>query len=274
MIQKSDGGYNYDTTDLAALKHRIFTEKADRIIIITDIGQALHFQLAFAAADKIGWWDHKKLELNHVGFGLVLGSDGKKFKTRSGDTEKLIDLLTKAIDQARIMLLERSPDLQDQELSHLSKVLGIGAIKYADLSSSRTKDYTFSYDKMLKFEGNTATFLLYAYVRIQGIKRKVGKDMGALIRRGTLHVAHPSEISLGIHLRRFGEVLEVLSHDLYPNHLTEYLYTLAEKFNAFFRDCRVEGSPEEESRLLICELASKILAQGLHILGLETVERM
>jgi arginyl-tRNA synthetase len=172
------------------------------------------------------------------------------------------------------MLLERSPEIGTDELNHLAKVLGIGAIKYADLSSSRTKDYTFSYEKMLKFEGNTATFLLYAYVRIQGIKRKVGADMAALMRTGAIVVEHPSEISLGIHLRRFGEVLEILAADLFPNHLTEYLYVLAEKFHSFFRDCRVEGSQEQDSRLLLCELTGRVLAQGLHILGLDTVDRM
>jgi arginyl-tRNA synthetase len=274
MIQKSDGGYNYDTTDLAAIRHRIFVEKADRIIIITDSGQSLHFQMIFAAARKIGWLDPKKTEVDHVGFGLVLGSDGKKFKTRSGETEKLIDLLTEAVDRARVMVQERLPEAPKQEIEHLAKVLGIGAVKYSDLSIHRTKDYTFSYDKMLRFEGNTAVFLLYAYVRINGIKKKTNADIGMLKKQHKMNVQHPSEISLGVHLRRFGEILESVSRDLLPNRLTDYLYELAEKFNAFFRDCRVEGSPEEGSRLLLCELTAKVLQKGLHILGLETVDRM
>lgn len=274
MIQKSDGGYNYDTTDLAALKNRIQVEKADRIIYVVDLGQSLHFQMIFAAAEKAGWLDRSKVRVDHVGFGLVLGSDGKKFKTRSGETEKLIDLLLEAIDRARAILLERLPGESPKEIEHLAHVLGIGAVKYADLSSLRTKDYVFSYERMLRFEGNTATFLLYAYVRINGIKRKTGADMNQVLLQNRIHVAHPSEISLGLHLRRFGEILEIMARDLLPNRLTDYLHELAEKFNAFFRDCRVEGSAEEGSRLVLCELTARVLKQGLAILGLETVEKM
>ncbi len=274
MIQKSDGGYNYDTTDMAALKYRIFTDRADRIVIVTDVGQSLHFQMIFAAGEKAGWLDLKRTRVDHVGFGLVLGTDGKKFKTRSGETEKLIDLLTEAVDQARNMIVERMPEASRHEIDHLAKVIGIGAVKYSDLSSHRTKDYTFSYERMLRFEGNTAVFLLYAYVRINGIKRKVGADIAELMRSEVMCLAHPSEISLGVHLRRFGEVLQSVAEDLLPNRLAEYLYHLAEKFNAFFRDCRVEGSAEENSRLILCELTAKVLKKGLNILGLETVDRM
>lgn len=274
MIQKSDGGYNYDTTDLAAVRHRIFVEKADRIIYVVDMGQSLHFQMVFAAAQKAGWLDPAKVQVDHVGFGLVLGSDGKKFKTRSGETEKLIDLLTEAIDRARDILVERLPDADKKEIEHLAHVLGVGAVKYADLSSLRTKDYTFSYERMLRFEGNTAVFLLYAYVRINGIKRKTHADMHQILSQHTIALAHPTEVTLGLHLRRFGEVIEMVARDLLPNRLTDYLYELAEKFNAFFRDCRVEGTPEEGSRLVLCELTARTLKQGLEILGLETVTRM
>ena len=274
MVQKSDGGYNYDTTDMAAIRHRIFVEKADRIIIVTDVGQSLHFQLIFAAAEKAGWLDPDRVQADHVGLGLVLGADGKKFKTRSGETEKLIDLLTEAIDHARKILLERNPDGDKEEIEHLARVLGLGAVKYADLSCLRTKDYTFSYERMLRFEGNTAVFLLYSYVRINGIKRKIGADIDEVLSRHRISVSHPSEIALGLHLRRFGEILDMVARDLLPNRLTDYLYALAEKFNAFFRDCRVEGSPEEGSRLALCELTSRVLRQGLEILGLETVDRM
>jgi arginyl-tRNA synthetase len=274
IIQKSDGGYNYDTTDLAALRHRVKVEKADRIICVVDAGQSLHFEMIFAIARKAGWFDTSKVQVEHVGFGLVLGADGKKFKTRSGETEKLIDLLTEAVDRARTILVERDPAQDPEEREHLAHVLGIGAVKYADLSCLRTKDYTFSYEKMLRFEGNTAVFLLYAYVRIQGIKRKTKADLKQILHSAHIHIQHPSEVSLGLHLCRFGEVLEVMARDLLPNRLTDYLYELAEKFNAFFRDCRVEGTPEEKSRLLLCELSSLILRQGLEILGLETVDRM
>lgn len=274
MIQKSDGGYNYDTTDLAAIRHRIFTEKAERIIYVTDLGQSLHFQMIFAAAEKIGWLDPQKTQVDHVGFGLVLGADGKKFKTRSGETEKLIDLLTEAVNQAYLIAEERLPDASEEEKKYFARTIGIGAVKYSDLSTHRTKDYTFSYEKMLRFEGNTAVFLLYAYVRILGIKRKTGAVMEELERDVAIAVNHPSEIALGLHLRRFGEVLNLVAKELLPNRLTDYLYELAEKFNAFFRDCRVEGSPEQGSRLLLCELSAKILRQGLHLLGLQTVPRM
>lgn len=274
MVQKSDGGYNYDTTDLAAIRHRIFIERADRIIIVTDAGQYPHFQMIFAAAEKAGWLDPSRTQVDHVGFGLVLGADGKKFKTRSGDTEKLIDLLTEAVDHARAIVTERLPDAAAQETEHLARVLGIGAVKYSDLSSHRTKDYTFSYERMLRFEGNTAVFLLYSYVRIQGIKRKTGADISKILAHHTIQVCHPSEIALGLHLRRFPEILESVARDLLPNRLTDYLYELAEKFNAFFRDCRVEGSTEENSRLLLSELTARVLKQGLSILGLETVDRM
>jgi len=274
IVQKSDGGFNYDTTDMAAIRHRIDVEKADRIIYVTDSGQSLHFTMIFEAAKKAGFLDPYKVRVDHVPFGVVLGPDGKKFKTRSGDTEKLIDLLHEAIAHAREILRERLTDAGDEELDRLARVLGIDAVKYADLSCHRVKDYLFSYERMLKFEGNTAAFLLYSYVRIQSIKRKVSKPIDEVEKRAHIILFHPSEISLGLHLRQFGEVLDMLSRDLLPNRLCEYLYILAEKFNAFFRDCRVEGSPEEESRLLLCEASGRVLKQGLEILGLHTVNRM
>jgi arginyl-tRNA synthetase len=272
IIQKSDGGYNYDTTDMAAMRHRIEVEQADRIIYVTDAGQSLHFQMLFKAAEKAGYLDPQKVRVDHVPFGVVLGADGTKFKTRSGDTEKLTDLLYEAVKQAKVILHERLPELSDKELTHTAEVLGIDAVKYADLSSHRIKDYMFSYERMLRFEGNTAAFLLYAYVRIQSIKRKVGKDITALKSRIVLE--HPVEIDLALHLRRFGETLESVAEELLPNRLAEYLYTLAEKFHAFFRDCRVEGTPQEDSRLLLCETAGRILHQGLQILGLKTLDKM
>jgi arginyl-tRNA synthetase len=274
MVQKSDGGYNYDTTDMAALRYRIFEDRADRIIIVTDQGQSLHFQLIVKAGEKAGWFIEGKPKVDHVSFGLVLGPDGKKFKTRSGSTEKLIDLLTEAVDRAKGVIQERLPQITSEELDLLAYVIGIGALKYADLSSHRTKDYTFSYDRMLRFEGNTAVFLLYSFVRINGIKRKTGADLSHLVKTERVVLVHPSELALGLHLRRFGETLETMARDLLPNRLTDYLYELAEKFNAFFRDCRVEGTKEEGSRLLLCEATARILKQGLHILGLQTVERM
>ena len=274
IIQKSDGGFNYETTDMADLRHRVDVEKADRIICVTDAGQSLHFQQVFQTALKAGYYDPAKVKLDHVTFGVVLGPDGKKFKTRSGDTEKLIDLLLEAVKKASEIIQERIPDISSQEMTSLSEVLGIGAVKYADLSCNRIKDYVFSYDRMLKFEGNTAAFLLYAFVRIEGIKRKGDKDIAKICSETALSLSHPSEIALALHVLQFGETLEAMAKDLLPNRLCDYLYGLAEKFNAFYRDCRVEGADEENSRLMLCEAVSRILKKGLNILGLKTVERM
>jgi arginyl-tRNA synthetase len=274
IIQKSDGGYNYDTTDMAAIYHRITEEKADRIICVTDAGQATHFQMIFKAAERANYFDPKKVKVDHVPFGLVLGLDGKKFRTRSGETEKLIDLLTAAIDQAETILKERSPEMDPVERKNLAKKLGIGAVKYADLSCSRINDYVFSYDRMLKFEGNTAAFLMYSYVRIAGIKRRLNANVSDTLNKNTIHLEHPSETALGLHLIQFGDVLQQMSEELLPNRLTDYLYGLADKFNAFFRDCRVEGAKEQNERILLCEAASRVLKQGLEILGIPITDRM
>lgn len=270
IVQKSDEGYNYETTDMAALYHRVQKEKATRIIIVTDAGQNLHFAMIFKAAEKAHYFDPEQVQLDHVPFGVVLGPDGKKFKTRSGETEKLIDLLMGAIQRAKQILKTRLPLLSEEELEKSAKILGIDAVKYADLCCHRIKDYVFSYDRMLKFEGNTAAFLLYAYVRIQGIKRKVGKEAV----KGPIVLSHPSEVAMAFHLCLFPETLQMMSQDLLPNRLCDYLYVLAEKFHAFFRDCRVEGSGEENSRLLLSEAAAQVLKKGLSILGLQTLERM
>lgn len=274
MVQKSDGGYNYDTTDIAALRQRMHVEKADEILYVVDAGQGTHFQMLFKASEKAGYYDPHKTRIEHVPFGLVLGTDGKKFRTRSGETERLIDLIQAAIDEANRILLERSPEMEEKERLNLAKTLGIGAIKYADLSSHRASDYMFSYERMLRFEGNTAAYLMYSYVRVAGIKRKVKADVEAIKRSDKIVLEHPSEISLGLHLIQFGEALEQVAKELLPNRLTDYLYGLAEKFNAFFRDCRVEGTPQQNSRLLLCEATANTLKQGLEILGVKTVERM
>jgi len=274
IVQKSDGGYNYDTTDMAAIKQRIVDEGGTRLVYVTDAGQATHFRMIFEAAKKAGWLDSEKVRTDHVPFGLVLGEDGKKFRTRSGETEKLIDLLFAAVERANEILAEKLPDMEPGERKRLAEILGIDAVKYADLSCHRKSDYTFSYDRMLRFEGNTAPYLLYAYVRVAGIKRKVGADVEKAAKSGRIALQHPSEIALGLHLARFSEALEQASEELLPNRLTDYLYALAEKFNAFYRDCRIEGAEEQESRLLLSECAARTLKQGLEILGLKTVERM
>lgn len=274
MIQKSDGGYNYDTTDMAAIRHRIDKEKAERIIIVTDAGQATHFQMIFACAIKAGYLNPNKVRCDHVPFGLVLGADGKKFRTRSGETEKLIDLITTAIDKAKAILSERNPEWSEAEQNQVAHALGINAIKYSDLACHRVSDYAFSYEKMLRFEGNTAAFIMYSYVRVQGIQRKVGVDVQSLLPQAQITLTHPAEVSLALKLTQFPETLEQMAEDLLPNRLTEYLYALAETFNAFFRDCRVEGSLEQSSRLLLTEATGQVLKEGMLLLGLTPVPRM
>ena len=266
IIQKSDGGYNYATTDLAGFRYRVEHDKADRIIIVTDVGQSLHFKMVFQAACLAEFIIPSITRFDHVPFGLVLAPTGKKFKTREGETERLIDLIEESIIAARKLLEERNVDNLDES----AKALGIGAIKYADLSCNRIKDYTFSYERMLKFEGNTVAFILYAYVRIQSIKRKLQEPS----KLAKIKLSHPSELALGLHIRRFGETLKAMDEELLPNRLTDFLYHLAEKFHSFFRDCRVEGSEEEASRLLLCELTSRLISKGLSILGIKTISKM
>lgn len=271
IVQKSDRGYNYVTTDLAAMRQRTHEEKVDRIIVVTDGGQLLHFQMVIRASITAGYLDPKKTEFNHVTFGVVLSPEKKRLKTREGTSEKLIDLIHKAITYAKTTLTERRPDFSEKEIEDSAIILGVDAIKYADLSGHRQKDYVFSYERMLQFEGNTAPYLLYSYVRMQGIKRKVNKSIDISL---PIEIDHPSEIALALHLRQFDETLLSMSRDLLPNRLAEYLYHLAEKFHAFFRDCRVEGSESESSRLLLCECSSCVLKQGLEILGLKTLNKM
>lgn len=280
MLQKSDGGYNYDTTDMAAVKHRVDTEKCQRLIYVTDSGQSTHFAMIFAAAKKVGYVN-ESIRLDHVPFGLVLGPDGKKYKTRSGETEKLMDLLTEGVTRAKQILIERNQTEQvfsESEIASTAKAIGISAIKYADLSGNRIQDYVFEYDKMLKFEGNTAAFLMYAYVRTAGIMRKLtatqAQGIDNSLHDAKIHLEHPAELSLGVHLLRFPEIITEVADDLFPNRLCEYLFELANYFNQFFRDCRIIGSEQQASRVKMSELTAKVLKMGMGLLGLETVEKM
>ncbi len=273
IVQKSDGGFNYDTTDMAAIFHRIRDEKADWLVYVTDMGQALHFDMIFKAAEKAKVLDLEKTRVDHVPFGLVLGSDGKKFKTRSGDTEKLVDLLNEAVERAEAILQTRNPDWPEAERKKIAHILGLGAVKYADLSCHRGGDYTFSYDRMLRFEGNTAAFIMYSYVRTQSIKRKIGTKY-KLDELKVTSLVEPNERALALQLAQFPEAIEAAAQELLPNRLTEYLYSLSEQFNLFFRDCRVEGDPNESSRLALVEATGRVLKQGLSLLGIDVPERM
>lgn len=277
MLQKSDGGYNYATTDMAAIHHRIKEEQGDWLIYVTDIGQATHFAMLFAAAEKAHWLDRHETRVDHVPFGLVLGPNGKKFKTREGDTERLIDLIHTAISKAQDILVakeaEQARNLSQADIEQIAHALGVNAIKYADLSSHRVHDYQFSYDRMLQFEGNTAAFLMYAFVRIHGIKRQI-EEKGIRTAKTNITLQHHTELALGLHLVQFHECLQSIADDLLPHRLCEYLFELADKYNAFFRDCRVIGSEQQNERLQLCELAENVLQQGMTLLGLQTVERM
>ena len=273
IIQKSDGGFNYSSTDMAAMRYRTQIDQAERIIVLTDAGQSLHFAMLKQLAEKAGYLicNGKPVRFDHITFGLVLGFDGKKIKTRAGDTEPLINLIYTAIEEAKKIIAARTHDLTHEEATQLAEVLGVNAIKYADLSCNRAGDYKFSYERMLRFEGNTAAFLMYSYVRTLSIARKVGIKPAADL---ALKLDHPSEQYLALQLTRFDEVILQLAEDLLPHRLCEYLYHLAESFNAFFRDCRVEGVCEESSRLLLCQITGKILRTGMALLGLNPVEKM
>ncbi len=274
IIQKSDGGYNYATTDLAAIKHRINEEHADWLIYVTDSGQSLHFAMVFAAAKKVGYLDNITVKMDHVPFGLVLRSDGKKFKTREGDTEKLKDLINNAILTAKKLLLERNVDLSDVELEQLAEIIGVNAIKYADLSNNRNSDYVFDYDKMLKFTGNTAAFLSYAYVRINSIKHKVDLDINNLIFNSAINLTDQYQRNLAVRICKFKDVLFSTAEELLPNRLTDYVYLLAEEFHIFFHNCRVIGSEFQNGRLLLCEAVAKIMQICFNLLGLRIIDKM
>lgn len=285
ILQKADGAYNYATTDLAAIRHRVTEEHGDWIIYVVDAGQSQHLQMVFETARKAGYCDPhpptrpEPVRLDHVEFGLVLRPDGKKFKTREGETERLIDLLQNAIEKAKQILQEKNPTLPAEEIAESAHILGIDAVKYADLSCHRTSDYMFSFDKMLSFEGNTAAFLLYAYVRALSIQQKI-KDktsvevLHLLQTLQQIQLQEPAEISLGLMVCQFPETLEQTAQELLPNRLTDYLYRLAEKFHVFFHQCRVEGSDAQNSRLLLCLIVARTFEQGFKILGLKTLKRM
>ncbi|MBZ8183149.1 arginine--tRNA ligase [Oscillatoria salina] len=279
IVQKSDGGYNYATTDLAALRYRIQKDRCDRIIYVTDAGQATHFAAVFQVAKRAGWIPNN-VEVVHVPFGLVLGEDGKKLKTRSGETIRLRDLLDEAIARARNDLesrLVREDRHENPEfIDNVAKTVGIGAVKYADLSQNRIGNYIFSYDKMLSLQGNTAPYLLYAYVRVQGIARKGEIDLENLGTQAKVILAEESELTLAKHILQLTEVLKEVEQDLLPNRLCQYLFELSQKYNQFYDRCPVlqADEPERTSRLILCNLTAKTIKLGLSLLGISVLERM
>jgi arginyl-tRNA synthetase len=279
IVQKSDGGYNYATTDLAALNYRIQQDGAQRIIYVTDAGQANHFAQVFQVARKAGILP-EEIEVVHVPFGLVQSEDGKKLKTRSGETVRLKDLLDEAVIRSRADLETRLAQENRQEteefIANVAKVIGISAIKYADLSQNRTSNYIFSYDKMLALQGNTAPYLLYAYVRVQGIGRKGNIDFNNLGADARVVLQEEAELVLAKHIVQLGDILQTVDRDLLPNRLCEYLYQLSQKFNSFFEQCPVlkAEEPLRISRLILCDLTARTLKLGLSLLGIPVLERM
>ena len=273
LIRKSDGGFNYTTTDLATLAYRLKTWQPDEIIYVTDGRQQLHFQQVFAAFRK---WQSQLPKLAHVWFGSILGGDGKPFKTRSGETVKLSDLLDEAEERALKIVLEKSPELPEAQRKEIARVVGLGAVKYADLLPNRQSDYIFSWDKMLALQGNTAPYLQYAYARIKSIFRKSEAVSSLVTRHSSLVLTASEEIVLAKHLLNFGLTLEAVAEEFRPNFLCNYLYDLAGKFTAFYENCPVLKAEEATrvSRLALCDLTARVLQQGLKVLGIETVEQM
>ncbi|WP_122751642.1 arginine--tRNA ligase [Pseudomonas sp. H26/SER47-MNA-CIBAN-0231] len=274
IIVKADGGYLYATTDLAAVRYRSGKLKADRALYFVDQRQALHFQQVFAVARKAGFVTHP-MEMEHMGFGTMNGADGRPFKTRDGGTVKLIDLLTEAQERAYNLVKEKNPTLAEDELRNIAKVVGIGAVKYADLSKHRTSDYSFNFDLMLNFEGNTAPYLLYAYTRVAGVFRKLGKDFSEVDGQIVLEAAHEQE--LAAKLAQFGEVLNNVAEKGTPHILCTYLYDVAGLFSSFYENCPIlaaDTPAQMQSRLRLAALTGRTLKQGLELLGLETLERM
>jgi arginyl-tRNA synthetase len=275
IIQKQDGGFNYATTDLATLAHRIETWHADEIIYVTDGRQQLHFRQLFAAFRR--WHPEVKVKLAHVWFGSILGEDGKPFKTRSGETVRLSELLDEAEERAFKLVSEKSPELPESQRREIARVVGLGAVKYADLLPNRQSDYVFSWDKILALNGNTAPYLQYAYARIRSIFRKGGVgERGVRSQKSKVSLAAPQELRLARHLLNFGLVLEAAADEYRPNFLCNYLYELAGYFTSFYENCPVLKAEEQEraSRLTLCDLTARVLKQGLEILGIETLEQM
>ncbi len=271
IVRKRDGAANYTTTDLATLRYRMETWLPTDIVYVTDGRQQLHFQQLFNIFGR--WQESASAKMEHVWFGSILGPDGKPFKTRSGETVRLADLLDEAEERALAVVSEKNPDLPDTERLEIARVVGLGALKYADLSNNRQSDYIFDWDKMLALQGNTAPYLQYAYTRVRSIFRKVD----ALdFTKVELQLKAPEELALAKHLMNFGQTLEMVAQDYRPNFLCNYLFELAGHFSRFYEACPVlkAEAAERDSRLALCELSARVLSSGLDALGIEVTEVM
>ena len=275
IVQKSGGGFLYATTDLAALKYRVETLNVDRVLYFIDARQSLHMKQVFTTSKKAKYVPDT-VSLEHHAFGTMMGSDGKPFKTRTGGTVKLADLLVEAVDRAEKLVREKNTDLSEQEIKDIAQKVGIGAVKYADLSKTRTNDYIFDWDSMLSFEGNTAPYLQYAYTRIYSIFRKAGIALDQF--SADINIIEPQEKQLALKLLQFSEVINQVATDCYPHSLCNYLYELSSLFMSFYEHCPILKSgiaPETvQSRLQLCAHSASILQKGLDLLGIEVMEKM
>ncbi|MCI1035241.1 arginine--tRNA ligase [Raoultella terrigena] len=275
IIQKKDGGYLYTTTDIACAKYRYETLHADRVLYYIDSRQHQHLMQAWTIVRKAGYVPGS-VPLEHHMFGMMLGKDGKPFKTRAGGTVKLADLLDEALERARRLVAEKNPDMPADELEKLANAVGIGAVKYADLSKNRTTDYIFDWDNMLAFEGNTAPYMQYAYTRVLSVFRKAEIDESALAAAPVI-ITEDREAQLAARLLQFEETLTVVAREGTPHVMCAYLYDLAGLFSGFYEHCPILSAESEEtrnSRLKLAQLTAKTLKTGLDTLGIETVERM
>ena len=271
IVRKTDGGYLYATTDLAAIRHRIGTLNGNRLLYVVGAEQNFHFRQLFAVARAAGFAP-EGVSLEYVPFGMMLGDDRKRFRTREGGTIKLMDLLDEAVKRAGEMVAEKNPDLDQAERASIARAVGIGAVKYADLCQNRTSDYVFSWDKMLSLDGNTAPYMQYAYARVRSIFRKGELESAT----GAIALAEPAERLLGVRLLQLTETLETVAAECLPNLLCGYLYDLAGAFMGFYENCPVlkADGPVRESRLMLADLTARAIHTGLGLLGIDTVERM
>ena len=276
LVRKSDGGFNYMTTDLATIDYRLKTWSPQEIVYVVDDRQSGHFKKLFLTFARWKPDAAKTTKLVHVGFGKIMGEDGKPFKTRSGDTVKLGDLLDEAEERAFKIVSEKSAELPEVQRKEIARVIGLGAVKYADLLPNRQSDYIFSWDKMLALQGNTAPYLQYAYARIKSIFRKA--DLPTISHQlSAINLAASEELTLAKHLLNFGLTLEAVADELRPNYLCNYLFELAGKFTSFYENCPVlkaDDAATRNSRLALCDLTARVLKQGLDTLGIEVVEQM
>ncbi|QGN45930.1 arginine--tRNA ligase [Micromonospora sp. WMMC415] len=272
IVRKSDGGYGYPATDLAAIRHRTGTLGATRLLYVVGLPQRRHFDMVYAAAAQAGWLA-PPARAEHVGFGSILGPDGRMLRSRAGGSVKLVGLLEEAAARATALARERNPDLGEAEAAEVGRAVGIGAIKYADLSSDRHKDYVLDWERMLSLDGNTAPYFQYAYSRIQSIFRRAGVTAQP---DAPISLAEPAERALAFELIGFAGVVTDVADSLEFHHLAGYLYRLAAAFSAFYERCpvlRADG-PSRDSRLVLCDLTARVLRQGLYLLGIRTPERM